>query len=89
MFLSYIFQSTHPRDSTKCDVSNLCISEYPHELHDLHKDYRLHLNASRQKKTYLVTINVTWYNMKDSANLHPSSSQIYTTKGATLFTTTT
>ena len=51
MFLSYIFQSTHPRDSTKCDVSNLCISEYPHELHDLHKDYRLHLNASRQKKT--------------------------------------
>ena len=25
----------------KCNVSFLCISEYPHELHDLHKDYPL------------------------------------------------
>ena len=25
----------------KCNVSFLCISEYPHELHDLHKDYLL------------------------------------------------
>ena len=25
----------------KCDVSFLCISEYPHELHDLQKDYPL------------------------------------------------
>ena len=25
----------------KCNVSFLCTSEYPHELHDLHKDYPL------------------------------------------------
>ena len=25
----------------KCTVSFLCISEYPHELHGLHKDYPL------------------------------------------------
>ena len=25
----------------KCNVTFLCISEYPHELHDLHKDYPL------------------------------------------------
>ena len=26
-------------DFTKCDVSFLCTSKYPHELHDLHEDY--------------------------------------------------
>ena len=25
----------------KCNATFLCISEYPHELHDLHKDYPL------------------------------------------------
>ena len=38
------------------------------------------LNVFRKNKTYLATINITCYKMKDSANLHPSSSQIYATK---------
>ena len=41
---------------------------------------RLHLNVPRKKKTYLATINITCYKMKDPANLHLGSSQLYTTK---------
>ena len=40
----------------------------------------LRLNVSRKTKTYLATISVTCCKMKDSANLHPSSSRIYATK---------
>ena len=41
---------------------------------------RLCLHVFRKKKTYLATINITCCKMKDSANLHQSSSQIYATK---------
>ena len=33
--------SERPRDFIKCNVSYLCISEYPHDLHDVIKDYLL------------------------------------------------
>ena len=33
--------SERPRDFIKCNVSYLCISEYPHDLHDVLKDYLL------------------------------------------------
>ena len=39
--VSFIFISDYPRDFTKYNVSFLCISEKPHKLHDLHKDYPL------------------------------------------------
>ena len=48
---------------------------------------RLHLNASKKKKTYLANISVICYKMEDSANLHPGSSQIYATKWTTSSTT--
>ena len=67
----------------KCNVSFLCISEYPHELHYLHKDYPLYLNLCKWKKAYFTTINVTCYKMKDSENLHPSSFRIFATKRTT------
>ena len=47
----------------------------------------LHLNVSRQKKTYLVTVNVTCYKMNDWVNLHPNSSRIYATKRTASSTT--
>ena len=47
----------------------------------------LNLNLSRQKKTYLATVNVTFCKMKDSANLYPSSSRIYTIKRTASSTT--
>ena len=47
----------------------------------------LHLNVSRQKKTYLVTVNVTCYKMKDWVNIHPNSSRIYATKRTASSTT--
>ena len=48
----------------------------------------LRLNVSRQKKTYWATINVTCWKMKDSSNLHLSSSRFYATKQTTSSTTT-
>ena len=45
----------------KCDVSFLCISEYPHELHDLQKDYplapeRLQIYATKRTTSSTVAI---------------------------------
>ena len=41
-FIFYIFFAMYFRvPLEKCHVSFLCISEYPHKLHDLHKDYPL------------------------------------------------
>ena len=37
----FLYISENPRDFIKCNVSFLCISEYPQELHDLNKDYLL------------------------------------------------
>ena len=70
--VSILCISEYPRDVIKYNISFLYIPEYSHELHDLHKNYHLHLNVSKEKKTYSVTINVTCFKMKDSANLHPS-----------------
>ena len=37
-YLYYLYIYIH---FIKCNAFFLCISEYPHELHDLHKDYSL------------------------------------------------
>ena len=37
---SFLYISENHRDFM-CNVSFLCISEYPHEVHDLHKDWPL------------------------------------------------
>ena len=39
--ISFLRNWENLRDSIKCNASFLCISEYPHELHDLQKDYPL------------------------------------------------
>ena len=39
--VSFLYSSENARDFLKSHVSFLCISDYPHELHDLDKDYPL------------------------------------------------
>ena len=58
-------------------------SEYPYELHDLHKDYLLAPECFQIEENFLATINVICYNMKDSAssnnlvlNLHNKTNYI-------------
>ena len=36
----FLYISENPCDLIKCNASFLCISEYPHEFHDIHKDYQ-------------------------------------------------
>ena len=68
-YFYYLYISAY---SIKCNVSFLCISRYPHELHDLHKDYPLATECLQMEENILSkNISVTYYNMKGSANLHP------------------
>ena len=68
-YFYYLYISVY---SIKCNVSFLCISRYPHELHDLHKDYPLATECLQMEENILSkNISVTYYNMKGSANLHP------------------
>ena len=71
----------------KCNVSFLCISEYPHELHDLHKDYPPALERLQVEETYLANINGTCCKKKESTSLYPTSSRIYAAKRTASSTT--
>ena len=63
--------------SKKSNVSLLCISEYPHQLHDLHKDYQLAPEHLQIEENILSDYQCHLFKMKDSSNLYPSSSQIF------------
>ena len=71
----------------KCNVSFLCISEYPHELHHLHKDYPPALERLQVEETYLANINGTCCKKKESTNFYPTSSRIYAAKRTASSTT--
>ena len=65
-FIFYIFFLMYPLE--KCHVFFLCISEYPHELHDLHKVYPLAPECFQMEENFLSDYQRHLLQHEDSPN---------------------